>query len=115
MAKLEPQIIEYLEEKGPTHINILTNNFNSKLGVEKEKITFRVNKLVSLGKFSSDNGVISIKIKNDYIPDDLDEEFEYGPIKIGRKGKQTFIQSNWKKREHDKHMELIKENLPKLK
>ncbi len=114
MSKLEPRIMEYLEKSGNTHIKELIRHFHSTLEIPEEKIDLRINKLVTQKKLAIDHGLVS-KYQDVSIPDEIDEYFEKGPIKVVRKGKQIFIQSNWEKKEHIKFMETIKKNLPKLK
>jgi len=114
MTTLEPGIIKYLEKNGSTHINTIIEYFNALLKINIEKIIFRINKLVSQKKLSKDNGLISIVEDGNFFPEKFDETFEKGPIKIVRKGKQIFMQSNWKEKEHEKFMESVKKSSVKL-
>jgi len=114
MAKLEPTISETLRELGGSiHKNILIKQVEQKTHVPEKKILFRIDKLISLNKLESDGGVISVLQKKE-LPNNLDEVYEHGPIKLARKGRQVFIQSDWDKGEFEKYKEKIKEELPDL-
>ncbi len=114
MTKLEPIIYETLIDLGgPIHKNILIERVEQKIHVDKKKISFRIDKLVSLKKLESDNDVISFLEKKEF-PSNLDESYEYGPIKLAKKGRQVFTQSNWDKEDFKKYKEKIKEKLPEL-
>jgi len=112
---LEPQIIQHLKDNGNTPLDNLIGSLHKKTGVPVKKIDFRIRKMIIENKLGSDNGVISIKRVSDLQKADYDEFFDYGPIKLARKGKAVLVQSNWQKGEHEKFKKKAETSLPALK
>lgn len=111
----EPLIIQYLEDHGNSHIDVLISSLREKTGVPEGKIGFRINKMITQKKLESDNKVISIKnLNTEQLDQEPDEIFEYGPIKIARKGRIISYESKWRKGEHEKFVQSVAINLPRL-
>jgi len=109
-------ILQYLKDYGNSHIDVLTKSLHEKTGVPEEKIRFRIHKLVSQNKLAYDNKIISINVSTLEQPNlQFDEVFEYGPIKITRKGRIITYESKWRKEDHDKFLQLSEMHLPKLR
>jgi len=114
MPKLEPLFIQYLEEKGNTPKLELIECFHKDKQIPKEKIEMRINKLVEKGHLSINNRVISIpRKKESNFPEELDEIYDNGFIKLGRKNNNVYMQS--KEVLKDKFSEIFKDKLPDLK
>ncbi len=116
MTKLEPHILKFLEDSGKTHINDLVKVLSDTLKLPSDKIQFRIKKLVSQNKLLFDTGLLALPVaKKIDESEEYDEVFNYDPIKLERKGRFSYISSHWEKEQHEKYIESVKENLPKLK
>jgi Nuclease-related domain. len=81
--KLQPKIIGYLEKNGNTRLDLLVNNLNQITGVPKDKIEFRINKMVSKGDLFMRNGVLSKPTQP--VAETFDEMEVFGPLTIARR------------------------------
>lgn len=116
MSKLQPHIIEYLTKKGNTPKEELVDYLHKTRNVPKDSIQFRIKKLVEKQILTSYHNLTSINLpETNKIPDDPDEIYDYGSIKLARKGKIVYLHSDWNKSEHEKFIKSIETDLPKYK
>ena len=81
--KLQPKIIGYLEKNGNTRFDLLVNNLNQVTGVSKDKIEFRINKMVSKRDLFMRNGVLSKPTQP--VAETFDKMGVFGPLTIARR------------------------------
>jgi len=112
---LEPQIIQYLLDKGKCNIDDLINFLHNNTSVEKEKINFRLQKMALQKKLKIKDKSISLECKKRFLDDKYDESFEKGPIKLARKGNIITLQSDWQQDEHEQFINSVKTRIPQLK
>jgi len=115
MAKLE-HVFRMLLKKKDFIKSDLIDKTKEISGVSEDKIENTLNKLIKLKKlFQYNTDTISLDSPSK-LPDlEFDEIHNYGPISLGRKGRQTFIVSNFKKEEHEKMIAAAKSDYPAFK
>ena len=114
MSKLEPIIFDLLKE-GNLNFDVLVDVIRKDTLVDESKISTRIKKLISCGKLSLNNGLVSLssRFNMKFLTDD--EKYEYGPFSLARKGKEVFIKSNMDFQLHQDMEGKIRENFPKYK
>lgn len=115
MAKLE-QIFMMLLEKNDFNKSDLIDATKQISGVKEDKIEKRLSKLIESRKlFLYNNNMISLDSTSKLTDLNFDEIYKCGAITLGRKGRQTFIVSNFEKEKHEKMIGDIKSDLPNFK
>lgn len=115
MAKLEHIFMMLLEKKDFDKSDLI-NAIKQISGVRKDKIETRLSKLIESRKlFLYNKNMISLDSTSKLTDLNFDEIYDYGPITFGRKGRQTFIVSNFEKEKHEKMIGDIKSDLPNFK
>jgi len=93
----------------------LIDYLHQRTGVVKDKVQSRINKMIKQGKITEIGGLLYFDDPSKMnLGTDFDEMFEYGPIKIARKGNIVSIQSNWNEEDHERYKESVRESLPDL-
>ena len=115
MAKLEHIFMMLLEKKDFDKSDLIDATKQIS-GVRKDKIEKRLSKLIESRKlFLYNKNMISLDSTSKLTDLNFDEIYDYGPITFGRKGRQTFIVSNFEKEKHEKMIGDIKSDLPNFK
>lgn len=115
MAKLESIFLELLGNRDYNY-NALVAKTRSITDVNEDKIKIRLNKLISVGKlYTYNENMISSESPAEIKKINFDEEYDYGFVKLARKGKQTFLFSSSNSGLQQEKMDYIKEKLPELK
>ncbi|KKG13085.1 hypothetical protein [Methanosarcina sp. 2.H.A.1B.4] len=115
MAKFEHIFRMLLEKKDFVKSDLIEATKHIS-GVSEDKIEKRLSKLIESQKlFLYNKNMVSLDSPSKLTDLKFDEIYDYGPITLGRKGRQTFIVSNFEKEKHEKMIDDIKSDLPNFK
>jgi hypothetical protein len=113
---LEPQIIQYLQSNGDSHIDDLIRFLHKETAVPEGKIEFRIAKMISQNKLTLNGKIVSLsESSKNRLNHKSDEVLKYGPITIRRKGRYVFFSPNIQKEHFEKILHNANNILPKLK
>src|SRR5712692_7157541 len=115
MPNLERVIRRYLSKNGLASTFELVESISLETGVSKEKVQRRINKMIFQEKLNVNGGKVSNRHGQSGKEEMVDEAFEYGPIRLTRKGKVIKLESKWKKGEYQAFLSRVKHGLPGLR